>query len=193
MGLPVIDPSNPDFIALDVTNSLLGGSFGSRITSNIREDKGYTYSPRSTITEHYKTGVWYETADVTTEFTGASLQEIAKEINRLREEAPSSQELQGIQNYEAGIFVLRNGTPGGIINQLINLDVHQLPDSYLTNRVQNIYAVTPEKVKDVMDKYIDVDSMTVVIVGDEKLVKPQIEGYKHELDLENSDVIIENP
>ena len=54
------DPSDPDYLALDVTNSILGGSFASRITSNIREDKGYTYSPYSSLTSNYKTGIWYE-------------------------------------------------------------------------------------------------------------------------------------
>ena len=71
-GLPVADPSDPDFIALDITNSILGGSFASRITSNIREDKGYTYSPNSNLMTNYKSGVWYQVADVTTH-TGASL------------------------------------------------------------------------------------------------------------------------
>ncbi len=192
MGLPVLDPSHPDYVALDVTNSILGGSFASRITSNIREDKGYTYSPNSTIDEKYKNGIWYEQADVTTDVTGASLREIAKEINLLREEPPSQEELEGIQNYEAGIFVLQNGTPGGIINQLVGLDIHDLDDSYLTDRVSKIYAVTPEKVQEMMDKYIDVDKMKLVIVGDLEKVKPQIEGYKHEMELENADVNIIN-
>lgn len=192
MGLPVIDPSDPDYVALDVTNSLLGGSFGSRITSNIREDKGYTYSPFSTIDEKYKVGIWYEQADVTTEHTGDALKEIAKEINRMREEPPSEEELKGIQNYEAGIFVLQNGTRGGIINQLVRLEIHQLDDSYLTDHVSKIYKVTPEKVMEITQKYIDVDSMKLVIVGDLEKVKPQIEGYKHEMEMENADIEIVN-
>lgn len=112
-GLPVADPSNEDYIALDITNSLLGGSFGSRITSNIREDKGYTYSPYSSLYANYKSGLWFEAADVTTEHTGASISEITKEIKRLQEEAPTQEELQGIQNYESGLYVLQNSTPGG--------------------------------------------------------------------------------
>ena len=192
MGLPVIDPSHPDYIALDVTNSILGGTFGSRITSNIREDKGYTYSPHSTIDPKYKNGIWYEMADVTTEHTGASLKEIAKEINKLRQEAPSKEELEGTQNYEAGIFVLQNGTPNGIINQLIEVDYHNLDESYLTDRVKNIYAVTPEKVKEMMETYINVDDLRLVIVGDLEKVKPQIKEYSEEMNLENSDMEIVN-
>ena len=65
VGLPTIDPSHEDYIALQVANTLLGGSFGSRITSNIREDKGYTYSPTSTLSTRYRDAYWAEVADVT--------------------------------------------------------------------------------------------------------------------------------
>ncbi|UII30493.1 insulinase family protein [Fulvivirga ulvae] len=178
LGLPVPDPSSADYIALDVMNSLLGGSFGSRITSNIREDKGYTYSPASNISDRYKSAIWYEQADVTTEFTGPSLQEITKEIDRLQKEAPSQEELKGIQNYEAGVFVLQNSTPSGIIGQLVYLDVYDLDESFLTNKVQNIYAVTPEKIREMAQKYIRPEGMTLVIVGDKKVIEQQIKDYE---------------
>jgi predicted Zn-dependent peptidase len=93
-----------------VTNALLGGSFGSRITSNIRENKGYTYSPSSSILNRRGAAVWTEAADVTSEHTVDALQEIEKEIRRLQDEPPSKEELKGIQNYLAGIFVLQNST-----------------------------------------------------------------------------------
>lgn len=112
LGLPVVDPSHPDYMALRITNSLLGGSFGSRITCNIREDKGYTYSPRSVVSECYRVGDWSQIADVTTEHIGNSLKKIVYEIDRLRTEPPSEEELKEIKNYEAGLFALRNSTPG---------------------------------------------------------------------------------
>lgn len=173
VGLPTLTPKDTDFIALEVTNSLLGGSFGSRITSNIREDKGYTYSPRSVIQNRKGVSVWFEQADVTTEHTGASLMEIAKEINRLQKENPSKEEMEGIQKYEAGIFVLRNATPGGIITQLNFIDLHGLDDSYLTDRVKNIYAVTPEKVSQMARDHLKYEDMTLVLVGDKKSIENQ--------------------
>ncbi|HLV62169.1 pitrilysin family protein [Galbibacter sp.] len=174
-GLPTIDPSNDDYLALDITNSLLGGSFGSRITSNIREDKGYTYSPHSSLTSNYKSGVWYESADVTSEFTGASLQEIKKEIIRLQDSVPSTEELDGIKNYEAGVFVLQNSSPGGIIGQLSFLDLHGLPESWLVNKVDNIMAITPEQISEMTKKYIRPKDMTLIIVGDKEKVKMQVQ------------------
>lgn len=173
-GLPVVGPSSEDYIPLDLMNSLLGGSFGSRITSNIREDKGYTYSPTSALVANYKTGLWYESADVTTEHTGASIKEINKEIFRLQNEAPSKEELQGIKNYESGIYVLQNSTPGGIIGQLNFLDIHNLPESFLIDQVKNINAVTPEQVQEMANKYIQPGKMTLIVVGDEEKIKDQV-------------------
>jgi zinc protease len=173
LGLPTLTPTDSDYIALSVTNAILGGSFGSRITSNIREDKGYTYSPFSTILNRKGASVWYEQADVTSAFTSASLNEIAKEIKHLQEEAPPREELEGIQNYQAGIFVLQNSSPQGIIGQLNFLDLYGLPDSYLTNQVKNIYAVTPSKINEIAQKYFNYDKMTLVMVGDKKLLEKQ--------------------
>ncbi|KAA5545802.1 M16 family metallopeptidase [Adhaeribacter rhizoryzae] len=178
IGLPVVDPSHPDYLRLRVTNSLLGGSFGSRITRNIRENKGYTYSPRSIIGARYRVADWAEVADVTTEHTGNSLKEIVYEIEQLQKEAPTPDELKGVQNYEAGVFVLQNSTPGGIINQLNFIDLHGLPDSYLTNQVQNIHAITPEQIKETTKKYVRPEDMTMVVVGDKKVIDPQLKKFQ---------------
>ncbi|HYP51370.1 MAG TPA: pitrilysin family protein, partial [Pyrinomonadaceae bacterium] len=116
VGLPTIDPSSPDYIPFAVTNSLLGESFSSRITQNIRENKGYTYAPWSQHSIRYRDAYWVEIADVSTAVTGASLKEIFYEINRLRKEAPSAEELSGIKNYMAGTFVRNNSSRQGVIS-----------------------------------------------------------------------------
>jgi zinc protease len=181
LGLPVIDPSQPDYLALQVTNTLLGGSFISRITSNIREDKGYTYSPYASMNANVKAAYWAERADVTTEHTGASLQEISKEIKRLQTEPVDKKELEGIQNFEAGNFVLQNSTPNGIINQLNFIDLHGLGDDYLSNRVKNIYAVTPEKIQGLAREYFKYENMTLVLVGDKKQLDKQMKSHEEAL------------
>jgi predicted Zn-dependent peptidase len=178
VGMPVLTPDKDDYLPLLVTNSLLGGSFGSRITSNIRENKGYTYSPFSTVQNQKGSSVWYEVADVTSEHTVDALREIEKEIRKLQMEAPSKAELQGIQNYEAGIFVLRNSSPGGIISQLNFLDLYDLGESYLTNYVKNMYSVTPEKVSEIVRKHIQYEKMTKVMVGDKQAIQQQIEKQR---------------
>ena len=180
VGLPVPDLSSPDYIGLRVMNSLLGGSFGSRITRNIREDKGYTYSPYSYLDNRYRASNWTQNADVTTADTGNSLREIMHEIERLQKDPPTAEELRGIQNFEGGMFVLRNSNANGIIGQLNTLDLHGLPESFLTEQVKNINAVTPQQVSAIARKYIRPEAMTIVVVGDKKLVDPQLKKFQAE-------------
>jgi predicted Zn-dependent peptidase len=174
LGMPVIDPSNPDYIKLVVANALLGGSFSSRITSNIREQKGYTYSPRSAISSHRRDASWAETADVTTKDTGASLKEILGEIARLKTEPPPEAELRGVQRYVAGTFVLRNSSRDGIAQQLVFVDLQGLPDDWLTTYVQRVQAVTPKDVQEVTARYIQDARAAIVVVGDLKTVREQV-------------------
>jgi predicted Zn-dependent peptidase len=157
-----------------VTDALLGGSFASRITSNIREAKGYTYSPNSQVSTRYRDAYWVEVADVTTAVTGPSLKEIFYEIDRLRKEPPTEDELQGIKNYLAGIFVLQNSNRFGVINQLAFLDLHGLDEKYLTTYVQKVFAVTPKDVQRVAQTYLIDDKMTLVVVGDRGKIADQL-------------------
>ena len=177
LGLPVVDPSHKDYVAMIVTNSLLGGSFASRITSNIREQKGYTYSPNSSISTHYRDAYWLQVADVTTAVTGPSLKEIFYEIERLQKEPPTEAELQGIKNYLAGVFTIQNSSRQGIIGQLAFLDLHKLPDTYLTNYVQNVLAVTPQDVQRIAREYLKSEKMAIVVVGDKAQVTSQLTDY----------------
>ncbi len=176
-GIAVPDVTSPDATQLAVMNSLLGGSFGSRITSNIREQKGYTYSPRSSLSQGYGTNVWAENAAITTVSTGPAIQEIVKEIKRLQDAPPTAAELGGIQRYEDGVFVLRNSSRGGILANLSFVDFHRLSDDYLTGYVQRVDAITPEQVQDMAKKYLNTDAMALVVVGDPAIVKPQLSGF----------------
>jgi zinc protease len=179
VGLPTVYPGEPDYIPLSVTNTLLGGSFASRITSNIREQKGYTYSPFSQLSTRYHDAFWAEVADVTTAVTGPSLKEIFYEISRLQKEAPSAAELKGIQDYIAGIFILQNSSRQGIIAQLAFADLNNLGDDYLETYVKKVYAVTPEQVQQMAQKHLSTDKMTIVVVGDKSKIADQIAPYEH--------------
>jgi predicted Zn-dependent peptidase len=174
IGRRVPDPSSPAWTALQVTDSLLGGSFTSRITSNIREAKGYTYSPYSIVQSMVGSAYWSEAADVSTDVTGAAIQEIVNEIERLGREAPPAAELRGIQNNLAGTFVVSNASRAGVIGQLVFVDRYTLGDDYLAKYVERIGAVTPEQVRQTARQYLAADAMTLVVVGDTKTVKPQV-------------------
>lgn len=177
IALPVIDASHPDAIKLQVANTLLGGYFSSRITSNIREQKGYTYSPFSGIEDRYRTSYWVQSAEVTTNVTGPSLKEIFFEIDRLQATPPTEAELRAVKSYMTGDFVLTNSTRANIINQLEYIDFHGLPRDYLSTYVSRVLAVTPEDVRQVTAKYIDATKVTIVIAGDRKVILDQVKPF----------------
>ena len=178
IGLPVVSADSSDAIPLQVTNALLGGSFNSRITANLREQKGYTYSPFAFISNRYRDSYWAEQADVTTKFTGASLKEIVAEINRLASEPPAPAELKGIQNYLSGLFVLRNSSRGALISQLENIDTLGLGDDYLKTYVAKVNAVSTADVQKMTAQYLKPPSMTIVVVGDKSTVTDQLVPFQ---------------
>ncbi|HUS08081.1 MAG TPA: pitrilysin family protein, partial [Bryobacteraceae bacterium] len=176
-GLPLPPPADADYLPLVVTDSLLGGSFASRITTNIREQKGYTYSPFSSITTHYHDAHWSESADVTTAVTGAALQEIVNEIKKIRKDPPTAEELAGIKSFLAGLFVLRNSSRQGVINQLRFVDLQGLPENWLRDYVPNVLKVTPQDVQRAAETYLNPDKMALVVVGDKSKIADQLTPY----------------
>jgi len=178
VGLPVPPATSPDAVALGVTNALLGGSFNSRITANIREAKGYTYSPRSEVSRRYHDGYWAETADVTTQFTGPSLKEIFAEVTRMQQEPATDAELKGIQNYLSGIFIIQNSNRSALIGQLENVDFQGLGENYLKTYVGKVNAITPADVQKMTQSYIKPEEMTIVVVGDKAKIADQLTPFQ---------------
>jgi predicted Zn-dependent peptidase len=166
IAVPVPDPSSPLWFQTSLMNSLLGGTFGSRITTNLREDKGYSYSPDSSINPRRGGAPWILSAEVTAEHTAAALTEIFREIERLQREAPADAELDPVKNYRAGVFVISNSSPTGVLGQLAFMDLHGLPDDFLSRWVANIRAVTPAQVPEMAQEFIRTERMTVVVAGD---------------------------
>jgi len=179
IGLPVAaNPAHPDYIPFQVVDSMLGGAFFSRITSNIREDKGYTYSPYSFIDSHRGCAVWAEGADVTTNVTAESIKEIFKEIARMRQEPPSEKELQAVKNALTGGFILRNASPGGVISELIMTEQYGLGAEWLNRYVQSVNAVTRADVQRLAETMLDPGKLTIVVVGDKEKIDASLAPYK---------------
>ena len=176
IGKRVIDPAQPDFMALSLANTLLGGSLTSRITMNLREVKGWAYSPGSALAARYHQGAWQENADVRVEATGPALREIFKEIDVLRQQPPSEAELTAVKNFRNGTFVISSATRTGLIGQLAFVDLHELPADWLTTWVARLYAVTPEQITAAARKYLNPADMSVVVLGDMKSVRPQLQA-----------------
>ena len=164
-------------IPLRVTNTLLGGSFNSRITRNIREDKGYTYSPGSSLVfQDPRETQWVFNADVTTDVTGASLSEVFHEIRTLQAQPPSAAEASGARTYMAGIFVLQNAAAAGVLGSLAQRDLFGLPQDWLEAYVPSIMSVTPAQIRAAAASYLPLERATLVVVGDLATVRPQLEA-----------------
>jgi predicted Zn-dependent peptidase len=182
MAVAIPDPAAPLYFPTTLTNSLLGGTFTSRITTNLREDKGYSYSPGSSISARRGDALWIMAAEITAQHTAAGLTEIFREIERLQREPPATEELDAIKRYRAGLFVIGNSSPDGVLGQLAFMDLHGLPPEFLTHWVANVYAVTPQQVTNIAQRYIVPARMTIVIVGDLKGIGesvralPQLQG-----------------
>ena len=168
--VPAVDAS----VDLDAANTLLGGYFSSRITRNIREDKGYTYSPYSTIDADLGAAAWYQAGDIQIQSTGPALSEILTEIERMRGEAPSEAEVDAIRNYLSGVFVLRLASRGGLASQLAYTDFHGLGASYLETYVDKVRALTGEDMQAAAEAHLDPEAMHLVVVGDVSQTRPQI-------------------
>jgi zinc protease len=174
LGLPVPGPATPGFMRLSVANVLFGGSLLSRLDQNLREDKGYTYGASSRITPYAGFAAWTLATDVNAPDTAAALGEIFKELALLRTEPPAADELRRIQNYRAGTFVIGASSRGGLLGQLAFLDLEGLPDTWLTDYVLHLYAVTPADVRAAAADYLDPSAMTLVIVGDLAKIAPAL-------------------
>lgn len=165
---------SPNDIPFQVTDALLGGSFTSRITHNIREVKGYTYSPYSFIDLNPGEGRWEFDADITTDVTGPALKEVFGEIRQLQSEPVPDDEATGIRTWIAGTFVLQNASYGGLIASLYQRDYYGLPADWLTTYVPRILAVQDSQLQQLARQYLPLDKMTLVVVGDLAKVEPQL-------------------
>ncbi|MFC6620326.1 M16 family metallopeptidase [Novosphingobium panipatense] len=156
-------------------STLLGGYFSSRITRNIREDKGYTYSPGAALMQRVQGTSWVEDADITAESTGPAISEIYKEIRVMQDTLPTDAEVQGIRNYMNGTFVLGLSSRDGLAMRLSTLDVLGLGADYLDGFVGRTNALTASDFQTAAKRELPVDGLSVVVVGPMQSVRPQLE------------------
>jgi predicted Zn-dependent peptidase len=176
IAFPAPVAGDPSDLQFRVTNALLGGAFNSRITTNIREKRGYTYSPGSGVTWNPGEALWTFNADVTTAVTGPALQEVIGEIRRLQTEPPTAAEAAGMRTYLAGIFVLQNASPGGLVNSIATRDFHGLPTNWLESYIPGVLAVEAPAMQSIARRQLPLERMTIVVVGDLAKVEPQLKA-----------------
>jgi zinc protease len=172
-GCHAITRQNPDWVKLGLTNSLYGGAFNSRLVMNIREDKGYTYSPRSGVHALRQHGYFSVSAAVRNDVVAASLTEIFYEIDKLRSLPVPEPELADAQNYLSGVFSMGLATQDGLLSQLSTVALNELPDDYLETYRAKVRAITPDELLATARKYLDSANMQIVVVGDRAQIESQ--------------------
>lgn len=177
VGRPAPAAASPDTIPLDLANVIMGGSFDSRITRNIREDKGYTYSPGTGVSSRAAGGLFTARADVRNAVTSASLTEIFYEMDRMGTTDVPAPELDRAKRYMGGIYLFRNQLQGTVVGTLAANWVNGLPPEYLGSYVEKVQAVKASEIRAVSGKYFNPRAMTLVVVGDPAQVKEQLEHF----------------
>jgi len=168
---------DPEYASTQVATAIYGGMFGSRLTLNIREDKGYTYSPWSALASRHKAAVLATSAAVRNEVTGACLNEINYELNRMATTEPGIEEVSQAQRYLTGTRAIELQSQGRVAHELAQLWIFGLPAEELGDVSARIQKVTPEDVARVGTKYFPASRQTIVTVGERKVIEDQLAPF----------------
>ncbi|MDZ7268267.1 MAG: insulinase family protein [candidate division KSB1 bacterium] len=166
-----------DYYALTVLNTILGGSFTSRLNQNLREQHGYSYGAGSYFELRPQPAAFIAYADVQTEATDKAVTEFLKELRGMLAELPE-EELSRARNYLALSYPGNFQTTGQIADELMEVVAYNLPDTYFNDYVQKILAVTRAEVEAAAKKYIDPEKTAIIIVGDRAKIAAGLQALR---------------
>jgi predicted Zn-dependent peptidase len=164
-----------DYYAIVVMNTILGGSFSSRLNQNLREQHGYTYGANSRFDFRPLAGPFTAGAAVQTAVTDKALTEFMKELNGILKPVPDA-ELERARNYVALKYPGNFQTVDEIAGELEEMVLYGLPDDFFNTYVGRILAVTKDDVQRVAKKYLDPEKVAIVLVGDRKAIEGPVSG-----------------
>ncbi len=170
LGGPAPGRTDPDLPAVRLANMIYGGYFSSRLVENIRERRGYTYSPRSSVDHQAAGSSFLVEADVATEVTAPALLETWYELGRMALLPVTEAELDGARRYVLGSMALSTATHAGLASTVSALVGAGLPPGWLAEHQQALAEVTVEQVQDVAQRYLATTALTAVVVGDTALI-----------------------
>jgi predicted Zn-dependent peptidase len=173
LGNLAITRRDPDWYRLVLANSIYGGAFHSRLVINIREQKGYTYSPRSGLNALRQHGYFTVHAAVRNEVAAATLTEMFYEMDRMRSLPVTQEELDSARSYLSGVFSLGVATQDGLLGQLSTAFLDRLPEDYLETYREKIHALTAGDILAVARRHFDSANSQIVLVGDRDQIADQ--------------------
>jgi predicted Zn-dependent peptidase len=155
---------HPDFQKVQVLNNLFGGFFGSRLMSNIREEKGYTYGIYSYLQNHIQQSAWVVSTEAGRDVCEATVAEVYKEMEELRNEAVDNEELQLVRNYMMGSILGDLDGPFQILNRWKNIILNDLDESYFYNQIETIRTVSADELQSLANKYLRPENFYELVV-----------------------------
>lgn len=167
-------PGSDDGIKASLLNTILGGYFGSRLVSNLREDKAYTYSARSIISKDPLIGYFNAYASVRNEVTDSAIVQFLAEIERLKTELVPEKELSMVKNYMTGSFARTLENPTTIANFTLNTARYGLPQEYYNTYLEKLSAITAKDIREVAQKYLTTDQAHILVVGNKDAVSESL-------------------
>ena len=165
MGKLSLKRSHEDYFLLSLTQTILGGFFGSRLMQNIREDKGYTYGIHSMIVHYQHAAVFSISSEIGSEFANKALDEVYKELKRLRTELVLDDELNLVKNYMAGSLLKSLNGPFALGEMMRMLHEHNIDEDYFSKSILSIQSATAEDVLKTAQKHLNEDDMLSIMVG----------------------------
>jgi len=165
IGKPLFNRLHPDFNKFNILNTVLGGYFGSRLMSNIREEKGFTYGIGSSLISMQESGFFSIITEVGAKFTDAAIEEIYKELQKLRTEKIPESELTLVKNYITGQIIRSLDGPFDLSDKLRMLIQYDLPSSYFQDFVEEINTTNSQNLIDMANQYLAPKSLTELVVG----------------------------
>ena len=178
-----IKRTSPDYFPMLLMHTILGANASSRLFMNLREHKGYTYGAYSNLDARRSAGLFRATAEVRTAVTGASLHEFFFELDRIRDQKVSEEEIRNAKSYLTGVFPIRIETQDGLIDQLVNIKMYDLPNDYLKTYRDRVDAVTRAEIQRVAQSYVQPKQAAIVAVGDAAEVTAQVKDYSEDIEL----------
>lgn len=169
--------NNPDYIAVTIMNTILGGYFGSRINYNLREKHGFTYGARSGFNPHLLSGDFSVDTDVRTEVTDSSITLIFEELKAITSAEVTDDEFETVKNYTTGIFPLQLETANAVASRVINLKLYNLPKDYYSKYISAINSLTKQDILNAAKKYIHPEDMYIVVSGDADAIKDKLAKF----------------
>ncbi|HVF39229.1 MAG TPA: pitrilysin family protein [Gemmatimonadaceae bacterium] len=175
LGHVGVPRTHPDYFDIVVMNAVLGGLFSSRINLNLREAHGYTYGASSYFDWRRGSGPFVISTAVQSEVTGAAITETLAEIEKMRREKISDEELTLATSYLDGVFPIRYETTSAIASALAGMVTFGLPEDYYDTYRAKVRSVTTAGVLRAAERYVNLDELQIVVVGDASLIRQQVE------------------